>query len=72
MATRPKDLSLNEEQLAAITSGPIAGSRKSYREGIRYPALRVPYREIDQTPTRARDGSLEANPAIPVYDSSGP
>ena len=34
--------------------------------------VRVPFREIDQNPTRNLDNSLEPNPAVRVYDTSGP
>ncbi|MDP0496603.1 MAG: phosphomethylpyrimidine synthase ThiC [Verrucomicrobiota bacterium JB024] len=41
----------------------IAGSRED---------IRVPMREIELTPTRLPDGSLEQNAPIRVYDTSGP
>jgi phosphomethylpyrimidine synthase len=50
-----------------ITTGPIRGSRKIYVPGKIHPFLRVPMREILQTPTRSR-----ANPPVVVYDPSGP
>ena len=34
--------------------------------------MRVPFREIDQNPTRNFDNTLEENPPVRVYDSSGP
>ena len=34
--------------------------------------LRVPFREIALTPSKAMDGSVEANPPVRVYDTSGP
>jgi len=34
--------------------------------------LRVPFREIELTPSKAMDGSVEENPAVRVYDTSGP
>jgi phosphomethylpyrimidine synthase len=34
--------------------------------------LRVPFREIALTPSRAIDGTIEENPPIRVYDTSGP
>ena len=71
MATRPQDLSTLPSE-HEITTGPIAGSRKGYSAGTLFPDLRVPHREIAQTPTRQRDGSLLENPVIPVYDVSGP
>ena len=49
---------------------PLPASRKIYVEGSR-PDLRVPMREISQSETPASFGS-ERNPAIVVYDTSGP
>lgn len=58
-----------------LTRDPLPGSRKRYVEGSR-PDLRVPMREIRQSPTRAAgpDGAvaLEENPPVVVYDTSGP
>ncbi len=71
MATRPTDM-VNTMQDAAVTCGPIPGSHKRYLSGARFPELRIPLREIRQSDSRQRDGSLEVNPAIPVYDCSGP
>jgi phosphomethylpyrimidine synthase len=34
--------------------------------------LRVPFREISLTPSKALDGTLEDNPPVRVYDTSGP
>ncbi len=45
---------------------PLPGSQKVYVEGSR-PDIRVPMRLIAQSPT-----GDEANPAFPVYDTSGP
>ena len=57
-----------------ITREPFPASRKIYVEGSQ-PTIRVPMREIAQTPTRG--GSPEhpttiPNPPIAVYDTSGP
>ncbi|HVS66856.1 MAG TPA: phosphomethylpyrimidine synthase ThiC [Thermoanaerobaculia bacterium] len=49
-----------------ITRDPFPGSRKIHVEGS-LPTLRVPMREIAQSPTGG-----EANPPITVYDTSGP
>ena len=46
-------------------------SRKVYIAGSR-PDIRVPMREIRLTETRKADGSVEENPAMRVYDTSGP
>ena len=35
-------------------------------------SLRVPFREIELTPSKNMDGTLEANPPVRVYDTSGP
>jgi phosphomethylpyrimidine synthase len=34
--------------------------------------LRIPFREIFLTPSKAMDGTLEENPPVRVYDTSGP
>src|SRR5579862_9910201 len=49
---------------------PLPNSRKIYVEGSR-PDIRVPMREISQSDTPASFGA-EKNPAIVVYDTSGP
>jgi phosphomethylpyrimidine synthase len=49
---------------------PLPKSRKFYVEGSRRD-LRVPMREISQSPTHASKGE-EPNPPIYVYDTSGP
>ncbi len=62
-----------DEQSDAITREPFPNSRKVYVEGSD-PSIRVPMREIAQTPTRARgeESGGVPNPAITVYDTSGP
>jgi phosphomethylpyrimidine synthase len=53
---------------------PLPNSRKVYIEGSR-PDIRVPMREISQSDTpvaMSSDGKGEKNPAIFVYDTSGP
>jgi phosphomethylpyrimidine synthase len=55
-----------------VTTEPLPASRKVYVEGSD-PSIRVPMREIAQTPTReAGTGTATPNPPILVYDSSGP
>ena len=49
---------------------PFPNSRKVYVEGSR-PDIRVPMREISQSPTPDSFGG-EANPPLFVYDTSGP
>ncbi len=50
---------------------PFPNSRKIYVTGSR-PDLRVPMREIHQSPTPLPGGGIEPNPPIFVYDTSGP
>ncbi len=47
----------------------LPASRKIYVESN---GLRVPFREIALTPSRAMDGKMEANAPVCVYDTSGP
>src|SRR6476659_6269079 len=46
-------------------------SRRVYAEG-KQAGVRVPFREIAQTPTRNFDDTLIDNPPVRVYDTSGP
>jgi phosphomethylpyrimidine synthase len=46
-------------------------SRKVYAMGTA-PGVRVPMREVLLTPTRLPNGGEEANPALRLYDTSGP
>ena len=66
---------VDEARLSAITTGPLPASRKVYVDGAIHPFLRVPLREIAQTPTRAmgqNDASEIPNPPVTVYDTTGP
>jgi phosphomethylpyrimidine synthase len=54
---------VDENRLERITRGPLPGSRKIYVPGERFPQLRVPMRQIAQTPP---------NLPVTVYDTSGP
>jgi phosphomethylpyrimidine synthase len=49
---------------------PLPNSRRIYIAG-KQPGVRVPFREIDQNKTRNYDNSLEDNPPVRVYDTSG-
>jgi phosphomethylpyrimidine synthase len=49
----------------------LPNSRRIYIDG-QGPGVRVPFREIDQNPTRNFKGELEENPPVRVYDTSGP
>ncbi len=49
----------------------LPNSRRIYLDG-QQTGVRVPFREIDQNPTRNFDNTLEENPPVRVYDTSGP
>src|SRR5215470_10631757 len=50
----------------------LPNSRKVYVPGTLHPDLRVPMREISLSLTKLRDGSVEVNEPVRVYDTSGP
>ncbi len=70
MSAIPEDFIRQTIRLSEEVTRPFPNSRKIYIEGSR-PDIRVPMREIMQTDTPSNFGS-EANPPIPVYDTSGP
>src|SRR4051812_32496636 len=47
-------------------------SRKVYANGTLHPDIRVPMREISLSPTKVSADKEEVNPAVWVYDTSGP
>jgi len=55
----------------SITRSPFPNSKKVYVEGTIHP-VRVAMREIQLSPTKLTNGSLEDNPPVTVYDTSGP
>ena len=59
----------NEE--TASTAGQLPNSRRIYIEGSQR-GVRVPFREIAQNVTRNFDGSVDQNPPVRAYDTSGP
>ena len=69
MNANPKFLSATATVDEAAIA-PLPNSRKIYVEGSR-PDIRVPMRKISQSDTEASFGG-EKNPAIYVYDTSGP
>ncbi|MBJ6762523.1 phosphomethylpyrimidine synthase ThiC [Myxococcaceae bacterium JPH2] len=75
MSGASKSLKVDGKALEGITRGPLPASRKVYVPGVLHPDLRVPLREIAQTPTHLGHGpnaKETPNPAVFVYDSSGP
>ena len=70
MSAIPEDFIKKTAQLSDDVTRPFPNSRKVYVQGSRED-LRVPMREIEQSDTPASFGT-EKNPAITVYDTSGP
>jgi len=61
-----------ENETAPVNNDkPLPNSRRIYIDG-KQPGVRVPFREISQNQTRNFDNSLEDNPPVRVYDTSGP
>ncbi|MBV9009040.1 MAG: phosphomethylpyrimidine synthase ThiC [Verrucomicrobia bacterium] len=50
----------------------MPNSRRVYVNGELHPDIRIPFREISQSPTKNLRGELEPNEPIRVYDTSGP
>ncbi|HEY5770274.1 MAG TPA: phosphomethylpyrimidine synthase ThiC, partial [Terrimicrobium sp.] len=50
----------------------LPNSRRVYIEGAIHPDIRVPMREIDLSPTKGFNGTIEVNEPVRVYDTSGP
>ncbi|NVI96587.1 phosphomethylpyrimidine synthase ThiC [Myxococcus sp. AM009] len=75
MSGASRSLKVDGKVLEGVSRGPLPASRKVYVSGVLHPELRVPLREISQTPTRhghGPDAKETANPPVHVYDSSGP
>ena len=70
MSASPRDELRDPARLGEAVTRPYPGSRKIHVTGSRAD-LRVAMREIGQTPTPAAGGP-RLNPAIVVYDTSGP
>ncbi|NKN33910.1 phosphomethylpyrimidine synthase ThiC [Marichromatium bheemlicum] len=70
MSAIPEDFVHKTAQLSEAATRPFPSARKVYVTGSR-PDLRVPMREVAQSPTLT-NGEPEENPPILVYDTSGP
>ncbi|HET8705380.1 MAG TPA: phosphomethylpyrimidine synthase ThiC, partial [Pseudomonadales bacterium] len=70
MSAQPEDFLSKTATVDKAAICPLPNSRKIYVQGSR-PDIRVPMREISQTDTHTQQG-VEKNPAIVVYDTSGP
>jgi phosphomethylpyrimidine synthase len=75
MSATFKQLRVDETALGKVTRGAHPSSRKIYVSGAIHPFIRVPMREIRQTPTVLGQGPATksaVNPPVTVYDPSGP
>ena len=54
------------------SSDQLPNSRRVYVQGKIHPQVRVPFREISLSPTKALSGTVEPNEPVRVYDCSGP
>jgi len=70
MSAIPEDFINKTTQLSEAVTRPFPNSIKIYVQGSR-PDIRVPMRQIRQADTPASFGAQQ-NPAITVYDTSGP
>ncbi len=70
MSAIPEEFITKTTTLSEEVTRPFANSRKIYVQGSR-DDLRVPMREISQSPTLT-NSDKEINPPITVYDTSGP
>ncbi|MHB8424653.1 MAG: phosphomethylpyrimidine synthase ThiC [Gammaproteobacteria bacterium] len=70
MSAVPADFIRRTAQLSAEATRPYPNSRKVFAPGARAD-LRVAMRAVSQSDTPALHGA-EANPPIPIYDTSGP
>jgi phosphomethylpyrimidine synthase len=50
----------------------LPNSRRVYAMRAEGGAVRVPFREIEQSPTRLPGGAIEENPPVRVYETAGP
>ena len=61
-----------KESFEPHSSESLPNSSRVHVTGKVHPSVRVPFREIALTPTRAVNGRSEANAPVRVYDTSGP
>jgi phosphomethylpyrimidine synthase len=69
-----KEDKVNGDSTSGIGSGIkefLPKSKKVYVKGTINKDIKVPFREIELTPTRLPDGSMEINKPFRVYDTSG-
>ena len=58
-------MNVQAKTITAVATGEIPGSHKVYEPGVRFPDLRVPFREVAVHPSANE-------PPVTLYDPSGP
>ncbi len=61
-----------KDSLGPHSSDQLPNSRRVYAPGQFHPDVRVPFREVMLARTHGPGGSIEENPAVRLYDTSGP
>ncbi len=61
-----------KDSLGPHSSDQLPNSSRVYAPGRIHPELRVPFREVSLANTNGPGGTVEANPAVRLYDTSGP
>ena len=61
-----------KDSLGSHSSDQLPNSRRVYAPGKIHPELRVPFREVSLARTNGPGGTVEENPAVRLYDTSGP
>lgn len=61
-----------DSQKEKISQTPFPNSKKIYLNGNLYPEIKVAMREISLHDTKLANGEVEKNPAVTIYDTSGP
>ncbi len=61
-----------KDSLGPHSSDQLPNSRRVYAPGQIHPQLRVPFREVSLARTNGPGGTVEENPAVRLYDTSGP
>ncbi|MFN2500280.1 MAG: phosphomethylpyrimidine synthase, partial [Pyrinomonadaceae bacterium] len=70
-AIKPTEIETKSDNEKPNNEKPLPNSRRIYIDG-KQQGVRVPFREIDQNQTLNFDSTLEHNPPVRVYDTSGP
>jgi phosphomethylpyrimidine synthase len=62
----------SKDSIEPQSGEPLPNSTRVYVPGKMHPDVRVPFREVNLSPTKSFNGQIEANAPVRVYDCSGP